>query len=69
MTTFFFCRDNYGGMTEIKEYELCDSPKECMFFDTVHPSEKGYKLIAELMWSGTSNVIGPYNLKKLFEHW
>ncbi|KAJ0007984.1 hypothetical protein Pint_29425 [Pistacia integerrima] len=57
-----------GGMTGIKDYELCDNPEEYMFFDAVHPTEKAYKLIAELMWSGTPNITGPYNLKKLFEH-
>ncbi|KAJ0007695.1 hypothetical protein Pint_30250 [Pistacia integerrima] len=56
-----------GGMGEIKEYELCDNLDEYMFFDSSHPTEKAYKLIAKLMWSGTSDVTGPYNLKKLIE--
>ncbi|XP_031265365.1 GDSL esterase/lipase 1-like [Pistacia vera] len=57
-----------GGMTGIKDYELCDNPEEYMFFDAIHPTEKTYKIIAELVWNGTPNITGPYNLKKLFEH-
>lgn len=57
-----------GGKRVIKEYELCGNPSEYLFFDSAHASEKAYKQIAELMWSGTPDVTGPYNLKMLFEH-
>lgn len=57
-----------GGKRAIKEYELCDNPNEYLFFDSAHSSEKAYKQIAELMWNGTPDVTGPYNLKMLFEH-
>ncbi|KDO45746.1 hypothetical protein CISIN_1g016962mg [Citrus sinensis] len=57
-----------GGKRAIKEYELCDNPNEYLFFDSSHSSEKAYKQIAELMWNGTPDVTGPYNLKMLFEH-
>ncbi|PSS07289.1 GDSL esterase/lipase [Actinidia chinensis var. chinensis] len=56
-----------GGMRGIEEYELCDNPREYLFFDSYHPSEAAYQQYAELMWSGTTNVAGSYNLKSLFE--
>ncbi|KAM3747001.1 hypothetical protein ACB098_05G005700 [Castanea mollissima] len=56
-----------GGKRSVKEYELCENPSEYVFFDTAHPTEKAYQQLAELMWSGTPNVAGPYNLKALFE--
>ncbi|KAJ0007792.1 hypothetical protein Pint_29358 [Pistacia integerrima] len=57
-----------GGKRGVEEYELCDNPQEYLFFDFTHPSEKANKQIAQLLWSGTPDVTGPYNLKKLFEH-
>ncbi|KAL5579644.1 hypothetical protein UlMin_012086 [Ulmus minor] len=43
-----------GKRLVTKEYELCDNPNDYLFFDA-------------LMWSGNSDVTGPYNLKALFE--
>ncbi|KAJ0007981.1 hypothetical protein Pint_29429 [Pistacia integerrima] len=60
-------KNTCGGKGANKEYQLCKDPGEYLFFDAGHPSEKAYRQIAELMWSGTASVTGPYNLKKLFE--
>ncbi|KAF5466287.1 hypothetical protein F2P56_016228 [Juglans regia] len=56
-----------GGKRPVKEYEVCGNPREYVFFDSAHPSEKTHQQLAELMWSGPPNLIGPYNLKALFE--
>ncbi|XP_042946681.1 GDSL esterase/lipase 2-like isoform X1 [Carya illinoinensis] len=56
-----------GGKRRVKEYEVCGNPREYVFFDSAHPSEKTHQQLAELMWSGPPNLIGPYNLKALFE--
>ena len=50
------------------EYELCEKVSDLLFFDSVHPTEKAYEQFAELIWSGTPNITGPYNLEALFEH-
>ncbi|RVX16949.1 GDSL esterase/lipase 1 [Vitis vinifera] len=57
-----------GGMRGTKEYELCSNVSEYMFFDSFHPTDRVYQQLAELVWSGTHNVIKPYNLKQLFGH-
>nr|XP_023879344.1 GDSL esterase/lipase 2-like [Quercus suber] len=57
-----------GGKRSVKEYELCENVNDYVYFDSGHPSEKAYQQFAELIWSGTPNVSGPYNLKTLFEH-
>lgn len=49
------------------EYELREKVSDFLFFDSVHPTEKAYQQFAELIWSGTPNITGPYNLKALFE--
>ncbi|GMY34847.1 GDSL esterase/lipase 1-like [Fagus crenata] len=56
-----------GKRSVVKEYELCKNASEYVFFDPGHPSEMVNQQFAKLMWSGTPNVIGPYNLKTLFE--
>lgn len=56
------------GRQNENEYELCENPEEYVIFDAVHPTEKAYKQIAQLMWSGNPDVTGPCNLEKLFEH-
>ncbi|KAK7841648.1 GDSL esterase/lipase 1-like [Quercus suber] len=57
-----------GGKRSVKEYELCENVSEYVFFDSIHATEKANKQIAELMWSGTPNITGPYNLAALFEN-
>ncbi|KAF3952618.1 hypothetical protein ACB098_11G157800 [Castanea mollissima] len=56
-----------GGRKTVKEYELCENISDYVFFDSGHPTEKAYQQFAELLWSGTPNITGPYNLKTLFE--
>ncbi|EOX98817.1 GDSL-motif lipase 2, putative [Theobroma cacao] len=56
-----------GGKRGITEFHLCENPSEYFFFDSYHPSEKAYQQFAELMWSGTTDFVWPYNLKTLFE--
>lgn len=56
-----------GGKGEVKEFGLCDNVSDYFFFDSFHPTEKAYKQLAKLMWSGDSGITEPYNLKELFE--
>jgi hypothetical protein len=51
----------------VKEYELCENASDHVFFDSVHLSERANQQVAEQMWSGTSDITAPYNLKALFE--
>ncbi|KAJ9691837.1 hypothetical protein PVL29_011113 [Vitis rotundifolia] len=55
-----------GGEGTMKEYELCGNVREYVFFDGGHPTDKANQEMAKLMWSGTHNITGPYNLKELF---
>ena len=57
-----------GGKRSIKEYKLCENVSEYVFFDSIHPSEKASQQFVELMWNGTPNITGPYNLKEFFEN-
>ncbi|KAJ9190457.1 hypothetical protein P3X46_001659 [Hevea brasiliensis] len=50
-----------------KDYKVCEDVSEYLFFDPVHPTEKAYKQLAKLIWSGGHNVSWPYNLKTLVE--
>ncbi|KAB1209149.1 GDSL esterase/lipase 2 [Morella rubra] len=56
-----------GGRRSVKEYELCDDPKEYVFFDSAHPSQTAHEQLAKLTWSGTPIHTGTYNLKALFQ--
>ncbi|EXC01344.1 GDSL esterase/lipase 1 [Morus notabilis] len=56
-----------GGKREVKEFELCDDVSDFLFFDSLHSTEKAYKQLAELIWSGESDITKPLNLKALFE--
>ncbi|KAK7275519.1 hypothetical protein RIF29_16638 [Crotalaria pallida] len=56
-----------GGKRSVKEFELCEDVEEYVIFDAVHPTEKTYQQIAELMWNGDHEVAGPYNLRELYE--
>ncbi|KAH0872804.1 hypothetical protein HID58_070166 [Brassica napus] len=48
-------------------YGLCENDTEYLFFDSFHLTEKAHRQIAELIWSGPSNVTARCNLKTLFE--
>ncbi|XVE88566.1 hypothetical protein DITRI_Ditri19aG0079500 [Diplodiscus trichospermus] len=56
-----------GGKRGVTEYELCSDPTGYLFFDSSHISDKVNNQIAELIWSGTPYITGPYNMKALFE--
>ncbi|CAK9183780.1 unnamed protein product [Ilex paraguariensis] len=55
---------SYGGKRPVKEFQLCDNPKEHVFWDSYHLTERVYKQMADQMWA--ENNKGPYNLKTLF---
>ncbi|CAA7018496.1 unnamed protein product [Microthlaspi erraticum] len=56
-----------GRMGLSQSYELCENVTDYFFFDPFHLTEKVHQQIAELIWSGPTNVTRPYNLKALFE--
>ncbi|XP_006303510.2 GDSL esterase/lipase 2 [Capsella rubella] len=56
-----------GRMGVSQGYELCENVTNYLFFDHFHLTEKAHRQIAELIWSGETNVTKPYNLKTLFE--
>ncbi|WCJ39320.1 GDSL lipase [Euphorbia peplus] len=50
----------------VKGYETCeDEVSEYVFFDSVHPTQKLYKQLSDLILSGSDSVTIPYNLKTL----
>ncbi|ESQ48559.1 hypothetical protein EUTSA_v10022376mg [Eutrema salsugineum] len=51
-----------------RDFELCENVNDYMFFDGSHTSEKANQQTAELMWDGPSDLVGPYNLKTLFQN-
>ncbi|KAM6601762.1 hypothetical protein CsatA_021371 [Cannabis sativa] len=55
-----------GGMRGEKEFELCDDVGDYFFFDSGHPSEKAYKQLSHMFWSGGPDATWPYNLKQFF---
>ncbi|KAB1218297.1 GDSL esterase/lipase 5 [Morella rubra] len=55
-----------GAKRFVKKYELCDNPREYVFFDSGHPTQMANEQFAKLMWSGTLKDTGPYSLK-MFE--
>ncbi|XP_050278336.1 GDSL esterase/lipase 4-like [Quercus robur] len=57
-----------GKRADGPKYELCRNISDYVFFDAPHPSEKAYQQFAELIWSGSPNVIRPHSLKELFDH-
>ncbi|EXB88180.1 GDSL esterase/lipase 5 [Morus notabilis] len=42
-----------GGKIDVKDFVLCDNLSDYFFFDSAHPTEKAYKQLAKLIWSGT----------------
>ncbi|XP_022152561.1 GDSL esterase/lipase 1-like, partial [Momordica charantia] len=56
-----------GGKGDAKEYELCGNPNEYLFFDSNHGSDRGYKILAEMIWNGDSESSRPVNVKSLFQ--
>eukprot|EP01018_Ginkgo_biloba_P027908 Gb_32388 [translate_table: standard] len=56
-----------GGKREVKEYELCEDPKEYIWWDSYHPTERIHQQFAEAMWGGSDGSIQPFNLRNLFQ--
>lgn len=56
-----------GGKRPVKEFELCDNPKEYVFWDSIHLTEEAYEQMATQMWAGGPHGVKPYNLKSLFD--
>ncbi|KAL6137453.1 hypothetical protein ACLB2K_062745 [Fragaria x ananassa] len=55
-----------GGYNGTKPFELCNDVGDYLWFDGSHTTEVANMPIAELLWSGTPDVTGPYNVKQLF---
>ncbi|GLJ08174.1 hypothetical protein SUGI_0083000 [Cryptomeria japonica] len=43
----------------------CKDPDTHLFWDFAHPTQKAAKIFADLIWSGNSSVINPFNLSTL----
>lgn len=56
-----------GGRRGVKEYELCETVSDYVFFDSAHPTEKFNKQFAVEAWNGKPSSLSSYNLKALFE--
>ncbi|CAL9231644.1 unnamed protein product [Arabidopsis halleri] len=50
------------------DFELCENVSDYMFFDSSHTTEKANRHTAESMWDGPSDLVGPFNLKTLFQN-
>ncbi|XP_039053064.1 GDSL esterase/lipase 5-like [Hibiscus syriacus] len=58
-----------GGKRRVKEFQLCKNPKDYVFWDSYHLTERIYKQLADQMWGGKTGIshdVGPYNMKNLF---
>ncbi|KAJ6991492.1 GDSL esterase/lipase 4-like [Populus alba x Populus x berolinensis] len=51
----------------IEPYTLCKNPSEYLFFDGWHPTEHGYRILADLFWNGKPSIAAPFNLRQLFD--
>ncbi|XP_062008730.1 GDSL esterase/lipase 1-like [Rosa rugosa] len=51
----------------IEPFELCEDPGEYVWFDGGHSTERANFQYAKLIWSGTPNTTGPYNVQQLFQ--
>lgn len=56
-----------GGKRPAKEYEVCEEPREYVFWDSYHLTQTVYQQMAYQMWSGKRPTTGPYNLKTMFQ--
>ncbi|KAL4180842.1 hypothetical protein AMTRI_Chr12g268110 [Amborella trichopoda] len=57
-----------GGTRTVKEFELCDSPKSHVWWDSFHPTEGIHEQFALELWGGAPQDVGPYNLEALFNN-
>ncbi|KAL4587742.1 hypothetical protein LXL04_000616 [Taraxacum kok-saghyz] len=58
---------NNCGVKRRGEFELCDNPRDYVLFDSFHPTEAANRQLAEMFWSGNSNITSPCNLKAFFQ--
>ncbi|XP_024182872.1 GDSL esterase/lipase 1 [Rosa chinensis] len=59
--------DDCGGDNGTEPYELCPNPGDYVWWDGGHSTERANLKLAELIWSGTLNTTGPYNVKQFFQ--
>ncbi|KAK8941518.1 GDSL esterase/lipase 1 [Platanthera guangdongensis] len=65
----------YGGSytcginKEVGSYELCSTSEDFVWWDSYHGTEKTAKKIADALWDGPPEWVGPYNLKGLFSNY
>ncbi|KAJ8756082.1 hypothetical protein K2173_024629 [Erythroxylum novogranatense] len=52
-----------------QNFELCESPKDYMFWDSYHPTERAHRHFSDIMWNGRGNVsvVRPYTVQQLFQ--
>ncbi|KAJ8756091.1 hypothetical protein K2173_024638 [Erythroxylum novogranatense] len=55
-----------------RNFELCQSPEDHMFWDSSHPSQHAHQVFADIMWNGSSSrsfisMVGPYTVEHLFQ--
>lgn len=55
-----------SGMSH--DFELCENVSDYMLFDSSHTTEKANRHTAESMLDGPSDLVGPFNLKTLFQN-
>lgn len=56
--------EEYRG--KYKEF-LCSHPDKYLFWDATHRTDKFHELLAQLIWSGNSSFISPFNLESLVQ--
>ncbi|KAL8458771.1 hypothetical protein ACS0TY_036324 [Phlomoides rotata] len=54
-----------GGKRPVKDFELCENPREFVFWDSYHLTERVYEQMADEMWNIA--ITEPNSLKKLFQ--
>nr|GMC51942.1 GDSL esterase/lipase 5 [Ipomoea batatas] len=54
-----------GGKRPVREFEVCENPKEYVFWDSYHLTESVHKQMADHMWNQPK--LGLYTLKNLFQ--
>ncbi|GMN52921.1 hypothetical protein TIFTF001_022063 [Ficus carica] len=55
-----------GGRKNVTDFQLCDSPRDYVWWDSLHPTETIHHLFATCLWSGPTPLVGPHNLQDLF---
>lgn len=53
---------NCGGENGTETYELCSNIRDYMWFDSLHTTKRLNLQLSKLIWNGTPNVTGHYNV-------